>query len=182
MSTLGEGENREFWIDYLQKVKSDSNLQASTYTIASWCQEIGNPNSFESPNNIKEGLTSCWNLWIQDLHADYPELYQFLNQEKFFLNGTLFLRKINIFTIITHGNIFRTNNKFPFKNTFANFNNIIAASLCILRNKFRDRSGQRSWLTRTLDSSSTVKKITNNLVKNINPTITQNRNSQSQTE
>ena len=182
MSILGEGENKEFWIDYLQKVKSDSELQASTYTIASWCQEIGNPNSFESPNNIKEGLTSCWNLWIQDLRANYPELYQFLNQEEFFLNGTFFLRKINTFTIITHGKIFRTNNKFPFRNIFANFNNIIATSLCILRNKFRNRARQRSWLTRTLDSSSIVRKITTNIVKNVNPTITQNINPQSQTE
>jgi len=170
MSILGEGQNKEYWIDYLQAIQNDSTLRAATYTIQSWCQEIGNFRSIESPDNIRSGLISCWNLWVQDIRSDYPDLFNFLAKQRFFASGTKFLTTLNTFANITHGKIFRTNQKYSFPQTFTSFENIIATSVCVLRNNFPARQTERTWLACIFREEPVVKSITVRIISKIDPT------------
>jgi len=170
MSTLGEGQNKEYWIEYLQTIQNDSALRAATYTVQSWCQEIGNFRSIESPNNIRSGLISCWNLWIQDIRSDYPDLFNFLIQQRFFASGTTFLKTLNSFAKITHRKIFRTNQKYNFPHIFTSFENILATSVCILQNNFPVRRSERTWLACIFSEEPIVKSITVCIISKIDPT------------
>jgi len=170
MSSLGEGQNKEYWIDYLQTIQTDSSLRAATYTIQSWCQEIGNFGSIESPDNVRSGLISCWNLWIQDIRSDYPDLFSFLKDQSFFDSGTTFLKTLNTFATITHRKILRTNKKYNFPTIFSSFKNIIDTSVCILQNNFSKRREERIWLADSFKREPTVKRITVRIIGKIDPT------------
>ena len=169
MTNLGDGKDKEYWIDYIQTIRNDSTLSASTYTIASWCREIGNFNSIESPNNVKSGLISCWNLWIQDLRADYPHFFNFLISKKFFNSGTIFLNKLNTVAEISHKRIFRINQTYQFHKIFENFNDILKTSVCILQKKFINRLQERKWINCVFKREHTVKSITTTIIAKIDP-------------
>jgi len=169
MIRLGDGKDKEHWIDYIQTIRNDSTLSASTYTIISWCREIGNFNSIESPNNVKNGLISCWNLWIQDLRADYPLFFNFLVSKKFFGRGTIFLNKLNTVAKISHKKIFRVNQTFLFHKIFENFNDILKTSVCILQKKFPNRPQEREWLSCIFKKEPIVKSITTTIIAKIDP-------------
>ena len=170
MLTLGEGQNKEYWIEYLQTIQNDSTLRAATYTVQSWCQEIGNFRSIESPANTRSGLISCWNLWIQDIRSDYPVLFNFLKNQRFFDSGTTFLKTLNTFATITHRKILRTHQKYNFTTIFTSFENIISTSVCILKNNFPERRAERTWLANTFREEPTVKRITICIISKIDPT------------
>jgi len=169
MTHLGDGKDKEHWIDYIQIIRNDSTLRAATYTIVSWCREIGNFNSVESPNNVRSGLISCWNLWIQDIRTDYPHFFNFLLSKKFFDIGTTFLNKLNTVAKISHKRIFRINQTYRFHKIFENFNNILETSVCILQKKFQNRPQERKWLSRIFKKDPTVKSITITIIAKIDP-------------
>jgi len=169
MIYLGDGKDKEHWIDYIQTIRNDSTLSAATYTIVSWCREIGNLNSIESPDNVKSGLISCWNLWIQDIRTDYPHFFNFLVSKKFFDSGTTFLKKLNTVAKISHKKIFRINQSYLFHKIFENFTDILETSVCILQKKFPNRPQERKWLSHIFKKEPIVKSITITIIAKIDP-------------
>jgi len=169
MAELGDGHNKEFWLEYLQNVETDSDQRASTYTVSSWCQEIGNFNSIESPSQVRAGIISCWNFWFTDLFRDYPELSRTLNKAKFFSRSIIFLRKLNRISNITHRKIFQLNRRYSFHKTFENFDKIIGSSIHILRHSFSGQHFERSW--RTLNDTPVIKHLILQIITKIDPAI-----------
>jgi len=169
MIHLGDGKDKEYWIDYIRTIRNDSSLSASTYTIVSWCQEIGNFNSIESPHNVKSGLISCWNLWIQDIRAEYPYFFNLLVSKKFFDSGTTFLNKLNTVAKISHKKIFRINQTYHFHKIFEKFNDILQTSVCILQKKFPNRPQERKGLSHIFKNEPIVKSITTTIIAKVDP-------------
>jgi len=169
MAELGDGHSKEFWLDYLQTVQSSPDQRASTYTVHSWCQEIGNFHSVESPSQVRAGIISCWNLWFRDLYKDFPELFRTLCKAKFFSRSITFLQKLHSISKITHRKIYQLNQQYFFSKTFDHFDSIIQIAICILSNTFANRRQERTWIQRTLDSSRHIKYSVTRIISKIDP-------------
>jgi len=139
MDTFGVDHSIEYWIDYLREFLNDILLRIDRQELDRLVTKIFyNSDSYYCAPRILSHTNIAWNCWTRRFKSKYPELFQFLEDKRFFQAGVHFLSIAYRQENITKDKLLTIVRRHQITNTFGIIELALEITISILSKDFSD--------------------------------------------
>jgi len=153
------------WISHLREVLNYPRIRNDLRDLLRWTSELHSTVQTHSVATIRNKITFFWDFWLTLLKAVSPKLFDFLERERYFLQGKKFIISINRLENPTLLQVLEIHQRYPFEQFLYSLDISLEATIIILSQDIH----QSDWVSSLFVHDHIARDIALKLVRSIQP-------------